>query len=69
MGANIFPADTPDPGDGVNRSNSTFLEYGHDAYQIKGNHECSNKVANILPADPPPPRTLAYGSKDQNSTF
>ena len=29
-------------------------EHGHVAYQIKGNQECSNMVANILPADPPP---------------
>ena len=27
-----------------------FLEYGHVAYQIKGNEACSNMVANILPA-------------------
>ena len=27
--------------------NSTFSEHGHVAYQIKGNHECSNLVANI----------------------
>ena len=30
--------------------------------QIKENHECSNIVANILPAEPP-------GSTGQNSTF
>ena len=34
--------------------NSTFPEHGRVAYQINGNHECSNMVANILPADPPP---------------
>ena len=34
--------------------NSTFSEQRHDAYLIKGNYECSNMVANILPADPPP---------------
>ena len=28
--------------------NSTFSEYGHFAYQIKGNDTCSNMVANIL---------------------
>ena len=28
-----------------------FSEHGHVAYQIKENHECSNMVANILPAD------------------
>ena len=48
--------------------NSTFSEHGHVAYQIKENHECSNMVANILPADPPPP-TLGMGSIGQNSTF
>ena len=39
----IFPADPPppppDPGDGVNRSKFNFLEPGHVAHQIKGNHE------------------------------
>ena len=31
-----------------------FLEHGHVAYRITGNHKCSNMVANILPADPHP---------------
>ena len=31
--------------------NSTFSEHGYVAYQIKGNHECSNMVTNILIAD------------------
>ena len=35
--------------------NSTISEHGHVAYQIKENHECSYRVANILPADPSPP--------------
>ena len=56
---------------GVKRSNSTFLEHGHDAYQINENHKCSNVVANIWPADPPPPPstppTLWMGSIGQNS--
>ena len=26
----------------------------HVAYQIKEDHECSNMVVNVLPADPPP---------------
>ena len=43
---------SPDSGDGVNRF---FLEYGHVVYQIKENHECSNILANILPAGPLPP--------------
>ena len=34
---------------------SIFSEHGHVAYQIKGNHECSNMVANSLPADTPTP--------------
>ena len=36
-------------------------------YKIKENHECSNMVANILPADPHP--TWGMGSVGQNSTF
>ena len=44
----------PDPGVGVKDQNSTFAEHGHVANQIQGNHECSNIVANILPADTPP---------------
>ena len=28
--------------------NSTFLEHGHVAYQIKWNHECSKMVANVF---------------------
>ena len=28
---------------------STFSEYGHVAYQIKGNDACSNMVANSVP--------------------
>ena len=35
--------------------NPTFSEYGHVAYQIKWNRECSNMVANILPHSTPPP--------------
>ena len=45
----------------VNRS--TFSEHGHVAYQIKGNHELSSMVANILHTDPPPPMTLGDGDK------
>ena len=61
----------PDPRVGVKRSNSTFSEHGHVAYQIKGNHDCSIIVANVLPADPLPisTPTLGLGSKGQNSTL
>ena len=51
MVANILPAALPPlPDPRVKRSNLTFAEHDHVAYQIKGNRECSNKVANILPA-------------------
>ena len=46
---------------------STFLEHNQVAYQFKENHKCSNMVANILPAHPPPP--LGMGSVGQNLTF
>ena len=36
-------------GEGGSGKNSTFLEYGLDAYQIKGNEPCINMVANMLP--------------------
>ena len=53
------PHDTHDPrGWG---QNSTFLKHGHVANQIKGNHECSNMVANILPAYPAPPDPTDLG--------
>ena len=47
-------------------------EYGHVAHQIVGNHECSNMVANILPADPqppppPPPPPPDHGGGDNRS--
>ena len=38
--------------------NSAFSKHGQRhtvAYQIKGNHECSNMVTNILLLDTPPP--------------
>ena len=62
MAANILPADPPPPppphththsGDGVHKSKFNVSQHGHGAYQTKKNQECSNKVANILPADHP----------------
>ena len=53
MVANILPTDpppphAPDPREmGSIGQMSTFSEHGHIAYQIKGNHEFSNMVANI----------------------
>ena len=37
--------------------------------KLKGITKCSNMVANILSADPPPQMTLGDGSIGQNSTF
>ena len=59
----------PPPTLEVKMSKFNFLEYGPVAYQIEENHECSNMVANILPAEPPAPPTLGMGSIGQNSTF
>ena len=49
---NILPTDPPpDPrGMGSIGQKSTFSEHGHVAYQIKGNHEFSIMMANILHA-------------------
>ena len=47
MVANILPID-PLLGVGSKRQNSTFSEYGHVAYQIKGNDGCSNMQSHIL---------------------
>ena len=64
MVANILPADPPpNPGDGFIRHNSTILEHGHVAYQLKGITKCSSIVANFLPTDPPPLTTI--GRRDQ----
>ena len=63
-----MPRSGPLVGQGVGRSpNSTFSEYGHVAYQIKGNDACSNMVANILSVDTT--STPGVGSKGQNIFF
>ena len=49
--------------------NSTFSKHGHVANQIKGNHECSNIVANILPADTPHPEDGVNRSKSTFSEY
>ena len=60
----------PDLDGGVKRSKYIFSEYGHIANQTKENHECSNMLANILPADPAPETPdPGMGSVGQNSTF
>ena len=44
----------PTLGMGSVSRNSTLIEHGHFAYQIKENYEYSNMVTNIMPADPLP---------------
>ena len=56
MNAVFCPQPSPDPR--VKKSNLTFAEHDHVAYQIKGNRECSNMVANILPAAPLSPQKV-----------
>ena len=64
------PSPPPTLGMGSVCQNSIFLEHGNVAYQIKENHECSNKVTNILPAEPyTRPPDLDMGSIGQISTF
>ena len=48
---------------------TAFSEYGHFAYQIKGNDTYSNMLVNILPVDPHDPRGGGGVSKGQTSTF
>ena len=40
-----------------------FLEHGHVAYQIKGNHGCSNMVENSVSGNPLPPPSYPGGQK------
>ena len=48
MVANILPADPPKPLTRSIGQKSTFSEQCHVAYEIKGNHECSNMVAQFM---------------------
>ena len=59
-GSKKMPADpSPPPTLGVKRLKFNFFRKKHVAYQIKGNRQCRNMVANILPAAPhPPPNPL-----------
>ena len=54
MIANILHA-YPSPITLRDGSKFNFSQHGHVAYQIKGNHNCNNLVANLKPSDPPPP--------------
>ena len=44
-------------------SKFNFLEHGHVAFKIKGNHGCSNMVENILTMKPPPTPSNPGGQK------
>ena len=59
-GSKYFARSPPTPDPRVKRSNLTFAEHDHVAYQIKGNSKCSNMVANILPAAPSPLRRSKF---------
>ena len=47
-GSKYFARRPPPPSPWGGVKSSTFSEHGHVAYKIKGNGECSNKVANIF---------------------
>ena len=57
-GSKYFAGSHPPSDPRVKRSNLTFAEHDHVSYQIKGNRECSNMVANILPAAPLSPQKV-----------
>ena len=68
MLANILPADrlpTQSWRVGSKGQNSTFTKHCHFAYQINGYYKCSNMVAIILPADPPPQQPFGQNVKIQ----
>ena len=70
MIANILPADPLMPLTWLIGQKSTFSEHGHVAYQITGNHEYSNMVANILRTNPPSPQDpRARGQKIKIQLF
>ena len=63
-GSQYFTHRTPSPptlGVGSKGQNFTFSEHGHVAYQIKGDHECSNMQANSMSLHQP--STPGMGSK------
>ena len=67
MVATRLPADLQTLGCVVKRSNSTFAEHGHIAYQIKRNEKCSNMQAHIMSLHTP--LTPEKGSKVQKHIF
>ena len=74
-GIKYFACRSPPPpqtfGVGSIGQNSTFSEHGPVSYQIIENHQRSNMVANVLPADHtiPPTLTLGMRSVGQISSF
>ena len=69
MVANVLPADPqslPTLGMGSTCQNPIFSEHSHIAYQIKGKHNFSMMVANILSTDPQPPPPPLFSLFFQN---
>ena len=53
MVANILPTDPHSPTQGFGVQISTFLEHGHVAYLIKGNHEMQQHGSKSFSSRPP----------------
>ena len=73
-GSKYFACRPPPPltlGLGPKGQNSTLSEQGHVAYQIKGNHDCSNMVSTYFAcrSPSPPKKNIGIGSIGQNTTF
>ena len=63
------PPPPPTLGVGSKGQNSTFSEYGHVAFQIKGSDEYSSMVTTEHGMDGTTTTTLGEGSKGNTSTF
>ena len=63
MVANILPVYPTTLGVGSKGQNSIFTERGSCAYEIKGNHECTNMQAHTCILSLHTPSTFGVGSK------
>ena len=70
MVSNILHAGPSHSTVGVNRSNKTFFQSMAMLHiKLKGNFECSNMVANIVPADPHTPESGRWVEKFKIQLF